>query len=121
LQDPRKNRVNSLICNKNKSFLHCKKDRDFFHPSQGVTLKNSPWPGIIKLFPPREILVSDIPTGDGKIASFFTVYCKRFKFFCLLTSTLSQLYKKAFIVSGAAAVGEMGAASQNPFSSNQGL
>jgi hypothetical protein len=34
---------------------------------------NSPWPGKIKLFPARESLVSDIPAGDGKIATFFTV------------------------------------------------
>ncbi len=93
----------------------------FSIPSQGVTLKISPWPGIIKFFSPRESLVSDIPTGDGKITSFFTVYCKGFYFFCLLTSTLSQLYKKAFIVSGTAALREMGAPSQNPLSSYQGL
>jgi hypothetical protein len=35
--------------------------------------KNSdePWPGIIKLFPTRENLVSDIPAGDGKMANLF--------------------------------------------------
>ncbi len=33
------------------------------------------WAEIIKLFPPRESLVSDIPAGDGKTANlFFTVY-----------------------------------------------
>jgi hypothetical protein len=32
---------------------------------------NSPWPGIIKFFPARESLVSDIPAGDGKIADLF--------------------------------------------------
>jgi hypothetical protein len=31
---------------------------------------------IIKLFPARESLVSDIPAGDGKIASFLTMYRK---------------------------------------------
>jgi hypothetical protein len=30
---------------------------------------NSPWLEIIKLFPPRESWVSDIPAGDGKIAN----------------------------------------------------
>jgi hypothetical protein len=30
---------------------------------------DSPWPGIIKLFPARESLVCDIPAGNGKIAS----------------------------------------------------
>jgi hypothetical protein len=30
-----------------------------------------PWPVIIKLFPARESLVSDIPAGDGKIANLF--------------------------------------------------
>ncbi len=35
---------------------------------------NSPWAGIIKFFPPRESLVSDIPAGDGNVANpFFTV------------------------------------------------
>jgi hypothetical protein len=29
------------------------------------------WPGLIKLFPARESLVSDIPAEDGKIASLF--------------------------------------------------
>jgi hypothetical protein len=44
------------------------------------------WPEIIKLFPARESLVSDIPTGDEKIATLiysallcdpcsFVVYC----------------------------------------------
>jgi hypothetical protein len=32
------------------------------------------WPGIIKLIPARESLVSDIPAGDGKSLTFFTVY-----------------------------------------------
>jgi hypothetical protein len=41
-------------------------------PSWHVT--NRTRPGIIKLFPARENLVSDIPAGDGKIVNFFTVY-----------------------------------------------
>ncbi len=33
--------------------------------------KNGTWPVIIKLFPARENLVSDIPAGDGKTANLF--------------------------------------------------
>jgi hypothetical protein len=29
----------------------------------------SPWAGLIKLFSPRECLVSDIPAGDGNVAN----------------------------------------------------
>ncbi len=36
-----------------------------------MSLINAPWPGIIKLFPARESLVSNIPAGDGKIAKRF--------------------------------------------------
>jgi hypothetical protein len=51
-----------------------KKVCDFPVPSQaGCHKPNSPWPGIIKLFPARESLVSDNPAGDGKIANLFTV------------------------------------------------
>jgi hypothetical protein len=32
---------------------------------------NSPWPGIIKLFPARESLVSDILAGEGKNDKLF--------------------------------------------------
>ncbi len=39
-------------------YLHCKKRFAIF-------------PGIIKLFPTRESLVSDIPAGDGKIVNLF--------------------------------------------------
>jgi hypothetical protein len=41
--------------------LHCKKGYCFSHPQPGCHEPNSPWPGIIKLFPARESLVSDIP------------------------------------------------------------
>ncbi len=34
-------------------------------------MQNSPLPGITKLFPARESLVSDIPAGDGKIVNLF--------------------------------------------------
>jgi hypothetical protein len=40
-------------------------------PSQDVTNQTIPGPVIIKLFPARESLVSDIPAGDGKIDHFF--------------------------------------------------
>ncbi len=32
------------------------------------------WPGIIELFPAMESLVSDIPAGDGKSRTYFTVH-----------------------------------------------
>jgi hypothetical protein len=37
----------------------------------GSHLLNSAWREIIKLFPARESLVSDVPAGDGKIANLF--------------------------------------------------
>jgi hypothetical protein len=40
-------------------------------PKPGCHLRNSPWAGIIKLFPARESLDSDIPAGDGKMANLF--------------------------------------------------
>ncbi len=43
----------------------------FCRPQPGCHLPNSPWPGIIKLFPVRESLVSDIPAGDGKNDNLF--------------------------------------------------
>jgi hypothetical protein len=51
---------------------HCKKYLLFSCPQPGCHLPNSPWAGIIKLFPARrESLVSDIPAGDGKTANLF--------------------------------------------------
>ncbi len=42
-----------------------------------MSLTKLPWPGIIKLFPARESLVSDIPAGNGKNDNlFFTVYAR---------------------------------------------
>jgi hypothetical protein len=49
-----------------------KKVMDFPVPSRKVT-NQTPWPGIIKLFPSRESVVSDFPAGDEKIYNFFTV------------------------------------------------
>jgi hypothetical protein len=45
-----------------------KKVSDFLVPIRDVTENTLPWQGIIKSFPARESLVSDIPTGEGKIA-----------------------------------------------------
>ncbi len=45
--------------------LHCKKTLLIFPSPAGKP--NSLWPGIIKLFPARESLDSDIPAGDRKI------------------------------------------------------
>jgi hypothetical protein len=40
-----------------------------------MSLTNFPWPGINKLVPARDSLVSDIPAGDGNIITLFvTVY-----------------------------------------------
>jgi hypothetical protein len=56
--------------------MHCKKGYWFSRLRPGCHLPNSPWPGIIKFFPARESLVSDIPAGDGKTAHFFySVFC----------------------------------------------
>ncbi len=48
-----------------------KKVYRFSHPQPGCHLPNSHWAGIIKLFPVRESMVSDIPAGDKKIANVF--------------------------------------------------
>ncbi len=57
------------------SVITVKKVSDFPFPNRqtGMHLPKSPCPGIIKLFPARESLVSDIPAGDGKIIRVFTV------------------------------------------------
>ncbi len=47
------------------SELHCKKGYRHSRQKPGCHSPNSPWARIIKLFPPREILVSDIP-GWGR-------------------------------------------------------
>jgi hypothetical protein len=54
-----------------KSRYTVKKDYRIFHPQPGCHLPNSPWRGIIKIFLARESLVSDIPSGDGKMANLF--------------------------------------------------
>ncbi len=41
------------------------------HPDPVKKVIVFPWPGIIKLFPVTESLVSDIPAGEGKMITFF--------------------------------------------------
>jgi hypothetical protein len=50
-----------------------KRGKRFSRPQTGCYLPNTPWagPGVIKLFPASESLVSDIPAGDGKTAILF--------------------------------------------------
>ncbi len=48
-----------------------KKGYRFSRPQAWCHWTNSPWPGIIKFFPARESLVSDIPPADGKIDKLF--------------------------------------------------
>ncbi len=43
----------------------------YSRPQPGCNQPSSLWPGITKLFPARESLVSDIPAGDGKIVHLF--------------------------------------------------
>jgi hypothetical protein len=52
-----------------------KKGHRFSRPQPGCHLLNSAWPGIIKLVPARESLVSDIRAGDRKIVNLF-LQCK---------------------------------------------
>jgi hypothetical protein len=54
-----------------KAHILCKIGWRFSRPQPGCHLPNSPCPGIIKLFPIRESLVSDIPAGDAKTANLF--------------------------------------------------
>jgi hypothetical protein len=42
-----------------------------FPSPDGISLTNSPWSGIIKLFLARDSLVSEIPLGTGKSLTFF--------------------------------------------------
>jgi hypothetical protein len=54
-----------------KDAFTVKKGYRFFRPQPGCHLPNPPWAGFIKLFPARESLVSNTPTGDGKVAKLF--------------------------------------------------
>ncbi len=51
--------------------LHCKKRLLIFSSPAGMSPTYLSWPGIIKLFPASGSLVSDIPSGDGKISNLF--------------------------------------------------
>jgi hypothetical protein len=51
--------------------MHCKKSKRFSRPQPRCHLPNSPWPGIIKIIPARECLISDMPAGDRKIVNLF--------------------------------------------------
>jgi hypothetical protein len=57
--------------------LRCKKGQ-FSRPQPGCRLPNSPWPGIVKLFPARESLFSDVLAGDGKTVNLFYSVAYRF-------------------------------------------
>ncbi len=55
-----------------KNWLYTvKKGLRFSRPQPGCHLPNSPWAGVIKFFPARESLVSDIPAGNGKTDNLF--------------------------------------------------
>ncbi len=55
--------------------IHCKKGLAVFPSPAGMSLPNSPSPGIILIIPGQgEFGESDIQDGDGKTATFFTVY-----------------------------------------------
>ncbi len=51
--------------------IHCNKRLADIPSPAGMSLPNSPWPGIIYRFLARGSLVSDISAGDGKIANLF--------------------------------------------------
>jgi len=51
--------------------VHRKKRLAKFSAPARMSLTKLSWAVIIKLFPPRESLVSDIPAGDGNIANLF--------------------------------------------------
>jgi len=66
---------NNIVNSSPFTFVSCmytvKKCYRISRPLPGCHLPNSPWPGIIKLFPTRESLVIDISAGDGKIINLF--------------------------------------------------
>jgi hypothetical protein len=66
--------------------LYTVKKLSIFLSPGGKHWPNSPWPGIIKFFPVRESLVSDIPPGDGKIYKLFLQ--------CRVLYTASELGKR---------------------------
>jgi hypothetical protein len=54
-----------------------KKAFRFSRPQPGCHLPNSAWPGINKIFPARDSLVSDLSAGDGKIINLFLLCISR--------------------------------------------
>ncbi len=61
-----------------------------------MSLTNSPWTVIVKFFPARESLVSDIPTGDGKTANlYFKVYSPKI-FVNYANKPSSEMYTRGF-------------------------
>jgi hypothetical protein len=67
--DPQPRHIIDVILQPLYGLYTVKKAYRFSHPHPGLTKLS--WPGIIKLFPARESLVSDIPVGDRKIANLF--------------------------------------------------
>ncbi len=75
-----------LLCDLHIQYCTVKKGSRFSCPQPRCHLPNSAWPGIIKLFPARESLVSDIPAEDGKISNlFYSVYTQ----YCVSHSTIA--------------------------------
>jgi hypothetical protein len=56
-----------------------------------MSLTNSTWSGIIKLFPARESLVSDILARDGKRITFFYSVCTSSEHLYKLEKVLNDL------------------------------
>jgi hypothetical protein len=66
--------------------IHCKKGYRFSRPQPGCHLPNSPWPGIIKLFPARNNLLQCSPScfreSITKIKDRKTAFFAALKRFC---------------------------------------
>ncbi len=79
---------NKLKILKHEAVTLLRKFIDFSVPNRaGDHWPNSPWRVIIKLFPARESLVSDIPAGDLKIDNLF-LQCNRVGDFVILSEHL---------------------------------
>jgi hypothetical protein len=57
--------------NRAKERLHCKKRFATSPSPAGLSLTNLSRAGIIRFFPPRKSLVSDIPAGNGIVSNLF--------------------------------------------------
>ncbi len=73
-----------------------------FPSPAGMSQPNSQWPGIIKLCPARESLVSDIPAGDEKIDKLF-LQCMYF-----YTAVLRTLTRNRFMCTALCSVPYIG-------------